>query len=359
MGLLYEGPYEDFFPVSSSIPSVAQDGNPFANWDGVTQFYDSKLGWIPSKSSTTYITVKGTNSLHSISMTRNQLMEWFWRVSKINVAVKNPVKPSITISGSDVSGTPGWTNLSKFDNVATNTPWSYTMTLDSGISDSLLDCSGGTSFKEADLTLNEKKLTVFSDPKFGKTFTQTKTFLNDFTIYPANAYNSHITKFTLNSITTNTDGTTISVPNVIFDGSNYWLFPFTFSSTSNLGLDNFETYKTTDYKNAFGYKGFNTARAAVGRQRYYTWGYSQLTSGVSLYPIPVKLTLSNSVINGVCYLTYSYADGSTGFTYASTQAPGSSVTFTDPGPYSIEITANQWFSYDGVWNTSTGLPTGT
>ncbi len=76
------------------IPALAEDGQPFQQWDGSTVYN----GYIPSKSSSRLVRVFGVGSHFCIRFTLSQLAEFFWRASQITLDFAGPFSCSASAS---------------------------------------------------------------------------------------------------------------------------------------------------------------------------------------------------------------------------------------------------------------------
>lgn len=292
-GILYKG----WFPFS--IPRVAEDGNPFSLWDGSTQANDGHGNWLPSKSASSLVTVYGPGSLYCLALSRDQLVEWYWRASSVQMAVATTQYGGVSASGSDTAAVSG-----PYVETSSTLMWDR--------------ASGGSVNEWQNVLGNSQSSSLSKNWDSG--------YVNGSGGYCFASLTAHVSASANNA-----------VGNVIQIGDVYWVNP---------GFSAADVY-------CQGY-ATNSNGSVYTTNRRYVWSQnSQLGGTVTLDPVSVSLQLSSGLVTGSCFAVRSYQD-----TNISISGSGSSVSFTAPGSWSLAFTVTGWASYGGVWNSSTGLLTG-
>jgi hypothetical protein len=291
-GILYKG----WFPFA--IPQVAEDGLPFQQWDGSTQAQKS-FSWLPSKSSSSYVTVYGANSLYCISMTLDQLIEWYWRVSQATA-----IFTATSYAGVSSTGQGGTASI-------TGTYYGGTASL-------TWDLSQAGTFSEFQNILG----TAFSGAL--------QQNWSSGVVIGSGGYNTAQVSADINVQLPNGPGA------VIYAAGSYWLNP---------GFNSADVVVT-------GYASNTKGTASLSNS--WSWDkISKISSNYKLDPISLSIQLSNVTLTGNCY-----AIKSGGTPIYNVTGTGASVTYNSPGSWKVAIKASKFFTYGGVWDATTGLLTG-
>ena len=314
---------QDWFPFA--VPEVAEDGLPFQQWDGTTVFDDGSNSY-PSKSSSEKITVFGNNSLYCFPMTLAQAAEWYWRVKKVQSKVRFSTLGNIVTNQ-------GTTTQFTDPNLG-NERYGYRSF---SSADQVMDRSGSGARNEHRLTIGTASEPYIS---MGSDLLNIRTRFNNYegwgqavtvssgTIYQLTIRELFVEYFQelnfADFISQKSGATTV-----------FWLNPL------QLYL-HWRLYGTSEFAN---YGSTLIHDRTIDQSSIIT------PSGHST-SVPVTIKLSQQTLSANHFQVFN-------ITGDGILNNGTAISITDPSGLSISIVPAEYYTYGGVWNASTGLPTGT
>ena len=324
--------FEDWFPFA--IPQVAEDGQPFQQWDGSTTAALPNSPWglegagftspysggqVPSKSSATYVTVYGPNSLYCLKFTLDQLVEYAWRVRKLSLTLSFSGTPaSVSSSGGTITLPPPWN----------------TQTNQGGILDK------GT---EAGAAANEwQNCRARNSASYGVTDASGNPPTNVFSYNDGDGNYVGVPAVQLSANVANAAGNLSASGTAFFTAApqpgnvicvapgEFWVWPLVHFSASFGGSANSDSLGNAGQ--------LNLATNPTGA-----------IAGNSLDCLQITLALASDTLQGT---QYGIASGFV-VTY-----PHSSATAPSLNGWNLLMQAKEWFPYGGVWDAGSGSLTG-
>ena len=325
-GILYRG----WFPYTYTVPSLAEDGTPFKVWDKSTYFNN-----LPSAKSSSKITVIGDQSLYCLKLTWAQALEYVWRIKKLKVECSLNTPPGITV------------------NPQGTTPSSITAYGTPSESPKIADLTQGSStfLEQADLPQGNYPSNL--GLRYG--------FDNPTDVYnetPSNggssSANVQVGSLAINHL--------FAKNRLVMVGPNeFWLNPIDLYYSTTVNGYGHSAIQTGTYQTNDPFR-----RWKKGDPIYANYvGYRYYIHRIQTYPDTTSPERGDGLVP--CSIKLKYSDGSfsTGNPFAlvfsaynGQEQDTISYTSIAPSGLTITLTPTEWFSYGGVWNTTTGLLTG-